>query len=234
MPTELLDARGYPRASGTLPGAHAGRPPANKGRTYPADAPKIGEIVAVLAALPETPHGRRLRALIVLLWRSGLRISEALALELVDLDDPAIVVRRGKGGKRRVVGMDPWAWEQLRPWLRERDDYPHGPVFCVLSGPTAGRAMHPSQVRLEMRRAATAAGVRRRFAPHQLRHGMAVDWMHEHKDVYLLQRQLGHSHLGVTTRYLSSVSVDEVLDASSDRPAPVMPVPDLMSAFRGR
>lgn len=64
-------------------------------------------------------EGLRLRALVVVLWRSGLRISEALALTESDLDKQrgAILVRRGKGGKRREVGMDVWAWEQLAPWL---------------------------------------------------------------------------------------------------------------------
>ena len=59
------------------------------------------------------PHGERLRVLIVLLWRAGLRISEALALQESDLDRSrgAVLVRRGKGGKRREVGMDRWAWE---------------------------------------------------------------------------------------------------------------------------
>ena len=65
--------------------------------------------------------GHRLRALIVLLWRRP-RISEALALQESDLDKSrgAVLVRRGKGGKRREVGMDRWAWEQLDPWLEIR------------------------------------------------------------------------------------------------------------------
>ena len=56
------------------------------------------------------PYGLRIRALIVLLWRAGLRISEALALSETDLElaQGSILVRRGKGGRRRVVGMDEW------------------------------------------------------------------------------------------------------------------------------
>ena len=67
----------------------------------------------------ENVDGLRLRGLIVVLWRAGLRISEALALAESDLDPGAgaILVRRGKGGKRREVGLDRWAWEQLAPWL---------------------------------------------------------------------------------------------------------------------
>ena len=64
----------------------------------------------------------RLRALIVVLWRAGLRIGEALALAETDLDARrgAVLVRRGKGDKRREVGMDRWAWEHLESWQQLR------------------------------------------------------------------------------------------------------------------
>jgi integrase len=93
------------------------------------------------------PAGSGLRALIVLLWRSGLRISEALALEERDLDagSGSITVRRGKGGRRRIVGMDPWGWTQLKRWNALREELVPGPYFCVISGPTSGRPL--AQVR---------------------------------------------------------------------------------------
>src|SRR5690348_613545 len=86
-------------------------------------------------------HGCRLRALIVVLWRAGLRIHEALALNEPDLDRcrGALLVRRGKGGRRRKVGMDQWAWEQLQPWLDLRVALQVGQLFCVITGPTRGR-----------------------------------------------------------------------------------------------
>ena len=119
----------------------------------------------------------RLRGLIVVLWRAGLRISEALALNDSDLDPSrgAILVRRGKGGKRREVGMDRWAREQLSPWLQLRAALPVGALFCVLRGPTRGRPCAPAGVRSQLHHAAARAGVRRRFAPHQLRHAHAVE-----------------------------------------------------------
>jgi integrase len=103
-----LGADGRPRSPATLPGYHAGRPPRNKGRRYPADFPRVEEIVAVMRAAGERPHGDRVRGLIVVLWRTGLRISEALALSEADLEDRrgSLLVRRGKGGRRREVGMD--------------------------------------------------------------------------------------------------------------------------------
>ncbi len=117
MASKLLDAAGHHRSPAALPGYHVGRPPRNKGMRYPADPPTIEEIVAVMRATDERPDGLRLRALIVILWRAGLRISEAHALAETDLDPHrgAVIVRRGKGGKRREIGMGRWAWEQLDP-----------------------------------------------------------------------------------------------------------------------
>jgi site-specific recombinase XerC len=86
---------------------------------------------------------------IVVLWRAGLRISEALALAETDLDADrgAAMVRAGKGGRRREVGMDRWAFEQLRPWLELRTKLPVGPLFCVLRGPTRGAPCAPALIR---------------------------------------------------------------------------------------
>lgn len=154
-----------------------GRPPRNKGLRYPADPPRTEEIVAVMREAGSGSYGLRARGLIVVLWRAGLRISEALALREADLQNRgSLIVRRGKGGKWREVGMDDWAWVQLRPWLERRVELPVGPLFCVLAGATKGRAWSATAAREELRVLARSAGVRRRFAPHQLRHAHAVRW----------------------------------------------------------
>jgi site-specific recombinase XerC len=77
MRPNLVNAVGHPRAAVTMPGYHAGRPPRNKGRRYPPDPPTVEEIIAVMHAAGTGSDGIRLRALIVVLWRAGLRISEA-------------------------------------------------------------------------------------------------------------------------------------------------------------
>jgi len=135
----LLDAAGRRRSPATMPEFHAGRPPRNKGIRYPADPPTVEEIVAVMGATGDTMHGRRLRGLIVVLWRAGLRIHEALALTEADLDPRrgSLLVRRGKGGRRREVGMDDWAWEQLAPWLADRVKLPIGPRSASSPAPRA-------------------------------------------------------------------------------------------------
>ena len=76
----LLDRAGRRRSPATLPGFHAGHAPGNKGLHYPADRPKVEEIIAAMRTAGDAAHGRRLRGLIVIMWRAGLRIQEALAL----------------------------------------------------------------------------------------------------------------------------------------------------------
>ena len=94
----LLDAAGRRRSPATLPDFHAGRAPRNKGIRYPADPPTVEEIIAVMRGAGDGVHGRRLRGLIVVLWRAGLRIHEALALAEADLDARrgSLLVRRGR------------------------------------------------------------------------------------------------------------------------------------------
>ena len=175
--TQLVDCTGRRRSPATLPGYHRGRAPRNKGLRYPADPPTVEEIISVMRAAGDSPDGVRLRGVIVVLWRAGLRISEALALNESDLDPErgAVLVRHGKGDKRREVGMDRWAWEQLNPWLELRAILPVGSLFCVLRGPTRGRPCSAAGIRVQLHTAANAAGVRRRVAPHQLRHAHAVE-----------------------------------------------------------
>jgi site-specific recombinase XerD len=162
-------------------------------------------------------HGHRLNALIVVLWRAGLRINEALSLIETDLDHRrgSVLVRHGKNDRRREVGMDAWGWTAIEPWLAERVKLPVGSLFCVIDGPTRGRAWSASAARVELRHLALKAGVRRRFAPHQLRHAHAVELLHEGMPLPLIQRQLGHSHLSTTGTYLEG---DQQRGDHLDRP----------------
>jgi site-specific recombinase XerD len=222
----LLDRAGRRRSPATMPGFQAGRPPRNKGLRYPADPPRVEEIVAVMRAAGDAAHGRRLRGLIVILWRAGLRIQEALSLAEADLDHRrgALLVRRGKGGRRREVGMDHWGWDELHPWLELRVELPVGPLFCVINGATRGRHWSSAAARADMRRTAVAAGVRRRFAPHQLRHAHAVELAREGVPLIVIQRQLGHSNLGITSIYLQGIDNAEIIETVHARRAPMIPV----------
>ena len=226
MPASIvLDATGRRRSPATMPGHHVGRSPRNSGQHYPADPPRVEEIVAVMRTAGGGPHGARACGLIVVLWRAGLRISEALNLAERDLDPSrgAIVVRCGKGGKRREIGMDEWGWAQLRPWIEHRASLPIGALFCVVSGPTRGRPWSGPAARAQLGRLANKAGIRRRFAPHQLRHAHAVETARDGVPLNVIQRQLGHADLGISSVYLQGIDSTEVISVVHARRAPTMP-----------
>jgi integrase/recombinase XerD len=114
-----------------------------------ADLLTTAEVEALLGACSSrAATGVRNRALIALLWRTGLRISEALALKPkdVDISDGLVTVQHGKGDKRRVVGLDAGTAALLERWLERRSELDvsaSAPIFCTL----AGCPLDPSYVR---------------------------------------------------------------------------------------
>ena len=92
----------------------------------------------------------------------------------------------------------------------------------MIHGPTAGRHWEQSAARKQLHHAATVAGVRRRFAPHQLRHAHAVEMAHAGVPLVVIQRQLGHAHLGITSIYVQGIDSAEIIDTVHARPAPVI------------
>ncbi len=201
------------------------RRPGNKGRRYPADPPRVEEIIAVMRQAGDRPHGLRLRGLTVVLWRAGLRIAEAVALQEADLelDRGSLIVRSGKGGRRRTVGMDDWGWQQLRPWLDHRRSLPVGPLLCTINPPRPGRPWANGAARCRLAQVAAESGVRRRFAPHQLRHAHAVEMAREGVPLNVIQRQLGHANLSVTSIYLQGIDTAEIVETVRSRTSPVIP-----------
>ncbi len=219
-----LDAAGRRRSPATMPGYLAGRAPRTKGMQYPPDPPRPGEIVLVMRQAGHDRDGLRVRALIAVLWRGGLRISEALALNETDIDERrgSLLIRHGKVDKRREAGMEQFGFEQLAVWLAHRVSLPPGPLFCVIDGPTRGRRWAATAARAELRELAIDAGVRHRFAPHQLRHAHAVDLAREGVAVNIIQRQLGHTDLGTTSTYLQAIDPSEIIDAVRSRRQPTI------------
>jgi site-specific recombinase XerD len=220
----LLDAAGGRRSPATLPEVHAGRR-ATRDALPRGSADDRGDRHRGAPRRRRRPRPR-LRGLIVVPWRAGLRICEALSLTEADLDARrgSLLVRRGKGGRRREVGMDYWAWEPLEPWLQVRLDLPVGPLFCVVNGATRVRPWAAAAARCELRRVARGAGVRRRFAPHQLRHAHVVEMAREGVPLIVIQRQLSHTNLGITSVYLQGIDNTEIIDAVHARRAPMVPV----------
>jgi integrase len=192
---------------------------------YPADPPTVEEIILVMRQAGPGPYAYQIRGLIAILWRAGLRISEALALTESDLDPKtgSVLIRAGKGGKRRMVGMDDWGWEHVGRCTEHRVKRPIGPLFCVLAGPTRGRGWSATAARGELGRLAARSGVRRRFAPHQSRHAHTIEMAHEGIPLPIIQRQPGHAHLGITSIYLQGIDTREIVDTVPRRRPPVIP-----------
>ena len=152
----MLDAAGRRRSPVTTPGYLARRAPRNKGMQYPPDPPRPEEIIQVMRHAGQQRHGVRARALIAVLWRGGLRISEALALNETDVDPRrgSLLIRHGKGDRRREIGMDPFGFEQLAAWTAHRTRLAPGRLFCVIDGATRGRRWSANAARSELRQLA--------------------------------------------------------------------------------
>jgi integrase len=227
-----IDRRGRRRPAVTLPGHNAGQKPPNYGRTFPPEVLTAGEIERLLAACGRGAGGLRNRALIVVLWRGGLRCAEALDLELRDLDRAAgtLTVRHGKGNRRRVVGLDPPAFAVLEHWLNARARLGVGrgcKVFCTITRPNIGRPLPASYWREAIKRLGAKAGIEKRVHSHGLRHTHAVELMRERTPMLHISRQLGHSSMQITQRYVDHLEPGEVIALMQARPWPLHDDPAL-------
>jgi len=221
-----LDRRGYYRSPVTLQSYRKGVAPANKGRKFPPEPLTQREVLALINACPRTGSaGPRNRALLAVLWRAGLRVSEALDLypKDVDLDVGTIRVLHGKGDRARTVAIDSMAGEFVARWLEVRRELGitwRNPLFCTISGPTKGGPVYDAYVRNMVKQAAQRAGIEKRVHPHGLRHTHAFELAGERTDLRLIKQQLGHASLSVTARYVEHLNPSELVDAIRARPWP--------------
>jgi site-specific recombinase XerD len=221
-----FDHLGRVRPAVTLPGYKAGLHPPNFGQRFPAQVLTAEEVGRLVLACPRRgAAGLRNRALIIVLWRTGLRCQEALDLELRDIDRDAgtILVRHGKGNRRRLVGMDPPAFAILERWLDARRELgvPAGSkVFCTITRGNRGRPLGAPYWRQAITRLGKRAGIEKRVHSHGLRHTCAVELMREGAPLLVISRQLGHSSLGVTERYVNHLEPREVVETMQRRDWP--------------
>jgi len=191
----------------------ATKPPSTSRRRPPEVLSEAEAIALLKACSSRAPTGVRNRALIAVLWRCGLRISEALQLELRDvhLDAGTVRVRHGKGDRSRTVGLDEQTTALLARWLDRRKRLSPGaraPIFCTLQG---GR-IDSSYVRRLLPRLAAKAGIDRRVHAHGLRHTHAAELAREGTPINIIRDDLGHTSLAVTDRYLRDVAPQAVID----------------------
>jgi site-specific recombinase XerD len=198
----------------------------NKGEKMPVEPLTPTEMNSLLKANNKGVSGLRNRALIVLGWRAGLRCSEALSLMTKDLDpeNHTIRVLHGKGDKARTVGLDETSWVVLEQWRSARVKLGLGvktPLFCTLQG----KALNARYVRALMNRLAAEASIEKHVHFHGLRHTHAFELANEGTPLHIVQQQLGHANLAVTSRYISHLNPQETVNRmksrswSSDAPA---------------
>lgn len=157
------------------------------------------------APSPFTPVGKRDRALLEVLYGTGIRVSECARLELrdVDLGKGTLFVRQGKGKKDRVVPFAGQAAAALDLYLREGR-----PAFtrsarqqALFLSLTSGRALDAGSIQLVVREHARSAGLKVAVSPHILRHTYATHLIQGGADVRHVQKLLGHACLQSTTIY---------------------------------
>jgi site-specific recombinase XerD len=187
-----------------------------KGVKYPVEILERREIEALLAGCGTSPTGRRDRAVLTLLWRSGLRISEALALRQADVNLAAGTVRvlRGKNGKARTVALDALARSALEAWLAARPPG-RGLLFCPISKPA--QPLKSNHIRNRLRRLAARAGIEKRVHPHGLRHTYAVELDAEGFPLRDIRDLLGHASASTTDAYLRGLGASSAIERAKLR-----------------
>jgi len=195
------------------------RSPSTKGKRYPSRALSPDEVRLLIKRIPDRrPTGKRNKALFYLMYAGGIRISEALALKVSDIDMKTgiVFIGHGKGDKKRNVAVNDSALNLIEKWIKVRRSLgiKKGPLFCSHTKGRMGRPLASQYVREALKRAATRAGLEGRVTPHAFRHGWAVAAMRGNVALNIIQKQLGHSSLATTTRYLDHISDDDLKKAA--------------------
>ena len=189
----------------------------NQGQTFEAMPLELDEA----ARLVDAGRGVRDRAILVLLWRGGLRANAlcSLGLEHVRfIEDGTAVIKVNKpkgvdrGAPKRVVAVGKKAADLLLAWLAKRGPDP-GPFFRTFQG----RRLCTSQIRRTVSLAGKRANLGRRVHPHALRHTFAHSLYDEGVGVLEIQEALGHSRLETTRAYLGSIGATTVVSMLSNR-----------------
>lgn len=166
------------------------------------------EILTLLGAISSPMY----RAIAVTMYGAGLRISEACALEVGDLDGARglIHVRHGKGGRPRYVMLGETLLAVLRAyWAANRPPKPY-----LFPGPDPRLPIDPRSVRMAITAAVQSSGLTKRITPHTLRHSFATHLLETGTDLRLIQALLGHRSIRTTMMY-TQVSRAQLAKAKS-------------------
>ena len=178
------------------------------------------EVVRLLKATPNLKH----RTVALVLYGTGLRISEALALEVRDIDSERMVitVRHGKGDRDRQVTLSDVLLEALREYWRA-----YGPSGCLFPGKDPAKPMVPSTIQRALKAARKRAQIAKPAGPHVLRHSYATHLLEAGTDLLVIQKLLGHRSLQTTAIY-AHVTTERVRTTRSplDALSPELAIPE--------
>lgn len=174
------------------------------------DTPKLWQLIPEVLSTEETdallnsPNlengiGVRDKAILELLYATGMRVSELCALRLNDLSDTFVKVK-GKGKKERIIPVGKKAIEAIDQYLlqyRGEMKEENGPLFISMRGRPIDRITIWNRVK----EYAKAAGIVKSISPHTLRHSFATHLLENGADLRLIQEMLGHEDIGTTDRY---------------------------------
>lgn len=173
----------------------------------------VEEMFSLLGlAFPDDAGGARDRAMLELLYSSGLRVSELTGLDVGDLDvDQGLVKVRGKGRKERIVPVGGQALRSVRAYLAVRDDLKATGEGSPLFVSGNGRRITGRSVARILDRCVLVSGISRKVSPHTLRHSFATHLLDAGADLRAIQEMLGHESLSTTQKY-TSVSVARLME----------------------
>ena len=171
---------------------------------------------------PTTILGKRDRALLELLYGSGIRVTECGRLSIADLDlsQGVLFVRNGKGRKDRVVPIAARAALALEKYLQEaRPELAKEPRETAVFLTVSGQRLLPAAIQRLVHEQVEAAGLPVRVTPYSLRHGFATHMLQRGASIRHIQKLLGHSQVATTAIYTRVVPVDlkKTLDKAHPR-----------------
>ena len=163
----------------------------------------VDNVLSLLESrLDRDPKGLRDLALAELLYGSGLRIGEALQLDLQDFDPAEGLLRvKGKGGKERIAPLTQAGIRRLKEYLGQRSAFSPLPRETALFLGLRGKRLQRRQANRIIDRLARNAGLPQHISPHALRHSFATHLLEAGADLRTVQELLGHSRLSTTQRY---------------------------------
>ena len=173
----------------------------------------VEQVEALLEAPPaDQPRGLRDRAMLEVMYASGVRISELCGLSLADLrNEGQLLTVRGKGGKQRLVPLGSKAIEALGRYLRDgRSALPGAHGRAMFPGPR-GTPLRRQSAWKRIRLLARQAGIDGPISPHKLRHSFATHLLERGADLRAVQALLGHADIS-TTQIYTHVTREHLLD----------------------